>query len=386
MYFDVFPSYKEKVYELLNGTKKIDFISITDKLQSNEVLNLEESICLLKYCAEDKQMATRLMEIVRNNRLNKYNNQVDLIVPHYQSSKCEDSCAYCGFRKVNKEMVRESLSEEDFEKEINLLIDWGYTSYEFVYATDPEYTPEKISSRIKKAKEIARKRGKELFIGVDSQSFETDEYRLLKENEMDFLVLWMETYTDMYSKVHPKHTKKGDFEKRLNTCDRLIKAGVHRYSLGVLLGLSPWIEDVALLIAHGIYLRNTYGYSPYITGIPKLASAMGLKESSWKNIPSDEELILISHIYKAIFPDTKLFVNQRQEFEINLEIVKGGGDLYTVDFATFPGAYLNNGVIDANIEQFKTLDYSREQTINRLKNFGIYAKFNWPFENCFDRR
>lgn len=385
MYSKVFPKYKERVYNLLDNDTTEDFNFIISKLELNEVLTLEESISLLKLSAANKDIGNKVIETVRKKRFNKYNNQVNLIVPHYQSSKCEDNCVYCGFRRANNKMERTSLSEEDFEKEINLLIDWGYTSYEFCYATDSEYTPKKIGMRIKKAKEIARRRKKELFIGVDAQSFETNDYKILKEHEMDFLVLWMETYTDMYAKVHPKDTKKGNFEKRLNASDSLIQAGITRYSLGVLLGLSPWIEDVALLIAHGIYLRDTYGYSPYITGIPKLTDAIGLNNSpnSWKNIPTDEELILISYIYKAIFPDTKLFVNQRQEFDINLEIVKGGGDLYTVDFTTFPGAYLNKGLLDENVTQFKTLDYSRKEIIERLEGLSIKPKFNWPFENCF---
>ena len=376
MFSNVAKETLSEVREIINNKLIISFESIISKINNNELLGLEEGIALFKYCYDDSNKKEVFNKNIVDSRSGKYSNQLNLIVPHYHSSRCADNCSYCGFRRENKDIERIHLDENNFVQEFELLLDWGYRAFEFVYATDPHYTPKIIAERIDVAKKIAKQRGVTVQIGVDSQAFDEAGYRVLTEKGMDFLVLWMETYLEIYHDVHPRTTKKANYNFRVNVPERALRGGCSRYSLGVLLGLGDWMEDASMLLAHGIYLREKYGHSPYIIGIPKLTNAMGAQSIN-KNLISDETLMLISWVYKAIFPETKLFVNSRQTLDVNCNIVDGGGDLFTIDFATFPGDYLKGLSNSPEHQQFETLPYGRQETIDILIERGFSPKFEW---------
>jgi 2-iminoacetate synthase len=346
-------------------------------MEARQLLDLDDGMALLVECHADPVKRRLFGDQLARKRRDLFSNELNIIVPHYHSSRCADNCAYCGYRRTNRDIERIHLDDDSFMKEFELLLDWGYRSFEFVYATDLVYKPPVIGQRIRVAKEAAAKRGVTVNIGVDSQAFDEEGYRCLKEHGMDFLVLWMETYNEVFTQVHPPDTRKGNYAFRVDVPERLIKAGCGKYSLGVLLGLAPWMEDASMLMAHGAYLRETYGYSPYIIGIPKLTPAMGQHLVSDKNLIDDETLTLISWVYKAMFPDTKLFVNSRQSLEHNCEIVAGGGDLFTIDFATFPGDYLRGLSNSPSHQQFETRPYDRQQVVGELKRRQFNPVFAW---------
>ena len=334
--------------------------------------NTDDFVYLMKKGGLKKE---RIIQEVSKNRYNKYLNKLDLIIPQYHTSVCIDDCAYCGFRKSNSNVLRQELNEEDFEKELKLIIEWGYTTIEFVYANDLNFPAERIAKRIKKAKQIGQTLGKELEIGINAPPFSTDEYRILKESGLDFVLLWMETYSPDYQIWHQNNTPKSDFNYRLDTFDRSIQAGINKYAFAVLFGLSDWVDDVLNLIAHGLYLRQAYDVEPYIIGNPRLKHAMGLNVENSPYIIDDENYIFVNYLLKLIFPESKLFINTRESIEMNLELIKGGGDFFTIDCGTFPGAYLNPTLVIDGQEQFHTAYYHRERSVKYLQEKGYKVVF-----------
>jgi len=333
-------------------------------------------ICtLLNKCLKDNAKKAQIIDIVSAQKLKKYNNTIQAIIPQYHTSKCIDDCAYCGFRKSNSHVLRAELNDDDFKKELKLILDWGYSVIEFVYSTDISFPAKRIAERITKAKQMGKSIGKELEIGINAPSLSLDDYKILNDAGVDFVLLWMETYSDNYKKWHPNNTQKSDFNYRINTFDRSIQAGIKKYAFAVLFGLSDWVEDVINLIAHGLYIRKTYGIEPYIIGNPRLKHAMGLSVENSKFIIDDENYIFVNYLFKLIFPKTKLFINTREEIDINLELIKGGGDFFTIDCGTFPGAYLNSEFVKNGQEQFHTSYYNREKTIALLKEKGYRITF-----------
>ena len=337
--------------------------------------DINDVCALLDECIKHQEKKAKIVDVVSTQKFIKHNNTLHTIVPQYHTSKCVDDCAYCSFRKSNQHVLRTELNDENFEKELKLILDWGYTSIEFVYATDTNFPAKRIAERIMRAKRMGKSIGKELEIGINAPTLSLDEYKILKDADVDFVLLWMETYSDSYKKWHPNNTPKSDFNYRIDTFDRSIQAGIKKYAFAVLFGLSDWVEDVISLIAHGLYLRETYGVEPYIIGNPRLKHAMGLSVENSKYAIDDENYIFVNYLFKLVFSETKLFINTREEIDINLELIKGGGDLFTIDCGTFPGAYLNSELVKNGQEQFHTSYYNRDKTLSLLQEKGYTVHF-----------
>lgn len=351
--------------------------SLEKLLHSNKETDIEDVAEVLYSGLKDKSKKTKIIDVCAANRFEKFHNKLSIIIPQYHSSRCVDDCKYCGFRKSNPNMLRAVLNDKDFEKEINLLIDWGYRCIEFVYATDPDFTPERIGKRIQTAKRIGDDKGVDLRIGLNANSFDVNGYRTLKDYGLDFMVLWVETYTEKYKNWHPQNTPKGNFINRIDTFDRVIQGGIDKFGFGVLFGLGNWLHDCLMLIAHGLYLKKEYGIDPYIMGIPRLKHAMGLKTEKSHWIIDDRNYEFVCSLYKLVFPETMLFINTREKFEENLHLISGGGDLFTIDCGTFPGAHLKPQLIVNGFEQFHTQHYEREKIVQSLTSKGFIPEFNW---------
>jgi len=342
----------------------------------SEQLDIADIVPILRQGMKDITIRNIIINHSINNRKNIYQNHLKPIIPQYHTSKCIDDCAYCSFRKSNPHVLRTELNDEDFEKELKLILDWGYTVIEFVYSTDMNFPAKRIAERIIKAKHIGKSIGKELEIGINAPSLSIDDYKILHDVGIDFVLLWIETYSkENYKRWHPNNTPKSNFNYRIDTFDRLIEAGIKKYAFAVLFGLSDWVEDVINLIAHGLYIRKTYAIEPYIIGNPRLKRAMGLSVENSKYMIDDENYIFVNYLFKLIFPETKLFINTRENIDINLKLIQGGGDFFTIDCGTFPGAYLNYELIKNGQEQFRTSYYDREQTIKLLQEKGYKIVF-----------
>jgi len=342
-------------------------------LENTQNMNISDIYTLINICLTDKE---KIVNIISAQKRIKHNNTLQAIIPQYHTSKCIDDCAYCSFRKSNPHVLRAELNDKDFEKELNLILDWGYTTIEFVYAADTNFPAKRIAERITQAKRIGKSMGKELEIGINASPLSLDDYMILNDAGLDFVLLWMETYSkENYKKWHPNNTPKSDFNYRIDTFDRSIQAGIKKYAFAVLFGLSDWKEDVINLIQHGLYIRSTYGVEPYIIGNPRLKYAMGLDVEKSTFIIDDENYIFINYLLKLIFPETKLFISTRETINMNLELIKGGGDFFTIDCGTFPGAYLNSELVKNGQEQFHTSYYNREKTIALLQEKGYKIIF-----------
>jgi len=342
-------------------------------LQNVKDASINDITALVGMCLRDPK---KLINFVVAQRQREHNDTLYAIIPQYHTSHCVNDCAYCGFRKSNPHVLRAELNDEDFERELNLILNWGYTRIEFVYASDENFPVKRIAERVSKAKNIGESFGRELEIGINAPPLSLEDYKILNDAGLDFVLLWMETYSEAsYKKWHPGNTPKSDFNYRIDTFDRSIQAGIKKYAFAVLFGLSDWGEDVLNLIAHGLYIRKNYGVEPYIIGNPRLKYAMGLNVENSKLIIDDENYIFVNYLYKLIFPETKLFINTRETMEMNLELIKGGGDFFTIDCGTFPGVYLNSELVKNGQEQFHTSYYNREKTIALLQKEGYKVIF-----------
>jgi 2-iminoacetate synthase len=298
---------------------------------------------------------------------------VEFIIPVYLTSFCQNECLYCGYRQSNPIAERVRLSQEDFDKQLDLILSWGHRQIELVLSDDPEFGPEMVARYIAVTRRKLDTLGGGL-VALCSPVYKQEDYVRLREAGLDWVVEWQETYhRPHFDRWHYGTSPKRAFESRLDLWDHVIAAGITRIGMGVLLGLYDFRHDALAVIEHGNYLRRTYGIEPHALGIPRLKPARGVLASQKPNrfSVSDDDFRLAVSAYHMAFPTSRLFFNTRESYNLNISLVSAG-DLFTVDCETLPGAYLRRHLPG----QFSTHDYPpRREVAATLERRGLAVQY-----------
>lgn len=305
-----------------------------------------------------------------------YGGQVFVIAPLYVTSICQEQCLYCNFRAANKGLgvERRRLSDEELKQEALYLIEQkGLRVLELVYSTDPRMRIDTMCRHVELLCRVLENRGGGL-VGISSEAFEENDYRRLVNAGLCWSVLWQETYDKArYSMLHPGKTKKANFEYRLNAYEHMLAAGVEHVGIGVLSGLSNWRRDWAMLMLHEEYLRQQHARGATILGLPRLKLAPGAPFQDGPYIPSRQEFLPTVALHNICSPTTAPFVSTREDWDVCVELAKGGGCLFTLNCSTTPGGYsLQHGGC-----QFTAHSYDAPVYSVKLKAEGLEPVFNW---------
>ena len=305
-----------------------------------------------------------------------YSGRVFVIAPIYVTSICQEQCLYCNFRAGNKGVgvERRRLTDEELELEARYLIEQkGERVLELVYAADPQMRVDTMCRHVELLRRLLEEHGGGL-VGISAESFEESDYRRLIDAGLCWSVLWQETYDkSQYALLHPGKTKKANFEYRLDTYEHMLAAGIEHVGIGILSGLSDWRRDWAMLMLHEEYLQRNYGGGATILGLPRLKSAPGASFQASPFIPSRQEFLATVALHNAFSPTTAAFVSTREDWDVCLELARGGGCLFTLNCSTTPGGYsLQHGGC-----QFAAHSYDAPIYSSKLKAEGLQPVFQW---------
>ena len=305
-----------------------------------------------------------------------YGGRVFVIVPIYVTSICAEQCLYCNFRGGNKGIgvERRRLTDDELEQEATFLIEEkGLRVLELVYSTDPRMRVDAMCRHVELLRRVLDRHGGGL-VGISAEAFEESDYRRLIDAGLCWSVLWQETYDKArYAVLHPGRTKKANFEYRLNAYERMLAAGVEHVGIGVLSGLADWRRDWAMLMLHEEYLQQRCGGGATILGTPRLKLAPGalLQESPY-TLTRQEFLVTVA-LHNMFSPTTAAFVSTREDWELCVEMARGGGCLFTLNCSTTPGGYsLQHGGCQFTAHSYDAPIYSA-----KLKSEGLDPVFNW---------
>jgi len=305
-----------------------------------------------------------------------YGGRVFVIVPIYVTSICEEQCVYCNFRGGNKEIgvERRRLTDDELEQEATYLVEEkGLRVLELVYSTDPRMRVDAMCRHVELLRRVLERHGGGL-VGLSAEALEESDYRRLIDAGLCWSVLWQETYDKArYAVLHPGRTKKENFEYRLDAYERMLAAGVEHVGIGVLSGLADWRRDWAMLMRHEEYLQQRCGGGATILGTPRLKLAPGalLQESPY-TLTRQEFLVTVA-LHNMFSPTTAAFVSTREDWDLCVEMARGGGCLFTLNCSTTPGGYsLQHGGC-----QFTAHSYDAPIYSSKLKSEGLDPVFNW---------
>ncbi|QNE41045.1 2-iminoacetate synthase ThiH [Hymenobacter sp. NBH84] len=288
-----------------------------------------------------EQMARQSQQLTRK----RFGNTVQLYVPLYLSNECQNICTYCGFSLDNK-IRRRTLSSVEMLQEAQVLKAWGY---EHVLLVTGEANQTVGVDYLEKALHTLRPHFAHLSMEV--QPLDQEDYERLIPAGLNTVLVYQETYHQQdYKKHHPKG-KKSNFQYRLDTPDRLGRAGVHKMGLGVLFGLEDWRTDSFYTALHLDYLERTYWQTKYSLSFPRLRPAEGLLQP--KVEMSDRELVQLICAYRLLNEEVELSISTRETPTFRDNIIRLGITSISAGSKTNPGGY---AVAPESLEQFEISD------------------------------
>ncbi|WP_055447894.1 2-iminoacetate synthase ThiH [Lacinutrix mariniflava] len=326
---------------------------------AKEKLDLEDFKALISPAAKPflEQMAQKSSMLTKK----RFGNTIQMYAPMYLSNECQNICTYCGFSMTNK-IPRRTLTDAEILKEVAFLKAKGY---DHILLVTGEANKTVGVSYIKNAIKIIRSQFSNITIEV--QPLDQEEYELLIENGLYAVLVYQETYhREEYKKHHPKG-KKSNFNYRLDTPDRLGKAGIHKIGLGALFGLEDWRADSFFTALHLKYLQKTYWKTKYSISFPRLRPHSGGLEP--KVEMTDSDLVQLICAFRLLDEDIELSMSTRENEIFRNNIVNLGATSISAESKTNPGGYT---VEPQSLEQFEISDErSTEEIVKMLKGQGL---------------
>lgn len=240
----------------------------------------------------------------------RFGNTMQLYIPMYLSNECQNICTYCGFSLDNK-IRRKTLSPAEILLETAAIKAMGF---EHVLLVTGEAHQLVSTDYFKKTLQLLRPHFAN--ISMEVQPMDEQDYRELAELGLHAVLVYQETYhRDDYKKHHPRG-RKSNFDYRLDTPDRLGRAGIHKMGLGVLIGLEDWRTDSFFTALHLAYLEKKYWATRYSISFPRLRPFSG--GLTPKVVMSDRELVQLICAYRLFNQEVELSLSTREEEQLSL--------------------------------------------------------------------
>ncbi|MCH4552166.1 2-iminoacetate synthase ThiH [Aestuariibaculum lutulentum] len=315
--------------------------------------DLEDFKALISLAAKPylEQMAQQSRLITKK----RFGNTIQMYVPMYLSNECQNICTYCGFSMTNK-IPRRTLTDAEILKEVSFLKEKGY---DHILLVTGEANKTVGVPYIKHAMELIKDQFSNITIEV--QPLHQNEYEELIQANLYAVLVYQETYHRAeYKKHHPKG-KKSNFDFRLETPDRLGRAGIHKIGLGALFGLEDWRADSFFTALHLKYLQKTYWKTKYSISFPRLRPHSGGLEP--KVEMTDRDLVQTICAFRLLDEDVELSMSTRESETFRNHIVHLGVTSLSAESKTNPGGY----VIDPqSLEQFEISDERSTEVIAKM--------------------
>lgn len=321
--------------------------------------DLEDFKALISPAAEPylEQMAQQSYALTRK----RFGNTMSLYIPLYLSNLCANACTYCGFSMENR-IKRRTLDQQEIEAEVVAIKKMKFDS---VLLVTGEHETKVGMNYFRQMVPVIKQQFN--YLAMEVQPLEQEQYAELKQLGLDAVMVYQETYHPSTYAQHHLRGKKQDFDYRLETPDRLAKAGIDKIGIGALIGLEEWRTDCFYVAAHLDYLERTYWQTRYSISFPRLRPCEGGLQP--KSVMNDKQLVQLICAYRLLNPEVELSLSTRESQAFRDAVLPLGITTMSAASKTQPGGYAMD---DVELEQFEISDErsasSVEQAI-RAKGF-----------------
>ena len=326
---------------------------VENALQSTR-LNHQQFLALISPAAEPylEAMAQKSRHLTRQ----RFGNTLQLFIPLYLSNKCTNICTYCGFSLGNK-IRRKTLKMDELDREVAAIKKMGFDHILLVTGEAPGTVG---VSYIKSV--IERLRPHFAHISIEVQPLDQEDYQSLMAAGLDAVLVYQETYhRSAYEQYHLRGSKM-NFNYRLETADRLGRAGIDKIGVGALIGLEDWRTDSAMVAAHLDYLEKTYWRTRYSISFPRLRPCEG--DFQPVSVISDRQLVQLICAYRLFKPEAELSLSTRESATFRDNVLPLGITTMSAYSSTHPGGYADDNILgNEDLEQFTIDDNRRPEAV-----------------------
>lgn len=332
-----------------------DFPAVASRIQSSTTaevaralaaapgrLTLDDLAALLSPAA-----APFLEEIARRAHqltVERFGRTMQLYAPLYLTNVCANVCTYCGFSAQNA-IRRKALNDAEILAEARALKALGFDHVLLVTGESARYGRDYLANALR----LLRPHFSGLSIEV--QPLPEADYAALTADGLSSVLVYQETYDALAYARHHLSGPKADMAHRLETPDRLGRAGVKKIGLGALYGLADWRAEAWMLGLHLHYMERTYWRTRYSLSFPRLRPHEGHDIAV---TPFDErELVQVVCAFRLFSPEVELSLSTRERPVFRDHAFKLGFTSMSAGSRTNPGGYAS---APDSLEQFEISD------------------------------
>jgi len=324
-------------------------------------LDLEDFKALISPAAEPslELMAQKSQKLT----LQRFGKTQQFYIPLYLSNMCSNICTYCGFSMHNA-LRRITLDESQVIAECEAIKQMGFDH--ILLVTGESKNKVGMQYFLKMLPII---KGYFSHISIEIQPLDEEQYKQLIVAGVDAVLVYQETYNQLTYAQHHLKGQKSDFHYRLQTHDRLGKAGIHKMGLGCLIGLDDWRCDSFYTAAHLTYLEKNYWQSRYSISFPRLRPCTGGIEIHSEM--SDKQLVQLICAYRLFNPEVELSLSTRESPHFRDNVLPLGITTLSAGSSTQPGGYADK--TKQALAQFEISDKRSPATMAALVKAQGYA-------------
>ena len=335
--------------------RELDWDDITLRINSKTASDVEHALSGRKITRNDlmallspaaSQYLEPLAQQAQQLTRQRFGNTVSFYVPLYLSNLCANDCTYCGFSMSNK-LKRKTLDEQEIGRECEAIRKLGFEH--LLLVTGEHHTKVGMDYFRQHLPAIRRQFSS---LQMEVQPLDEHEYAELKTLGLDGVMVYQETYHQAVYAQHHLRGNKQDFFWRLETPDRLGRAGIDKIGLGALIGLSDsWRTDCFMVAEHLLWLQKNYWQSRYSISFPRLRPCAGGVEPA--SVMTESQLVQVICAFRLLAPDVELSLSTRESPWFRDHMIPLAINNVSAFSKTQPGGYADN---HPELEQFAPHD------------------------------
>ncbi len=289
---------------------------------AKQPLTVEETAVLLRVV--DPELLEEIFQAARTLKETVYGNRVVLFAPLYVGNDCVNDCSYCAFRRGNPASIRRTLAPDELRAQVLALEGVGHKRLILVFGEHPRYDARFIAKQVGIVYGTRSGTGEIRRVNINAAPMDREGYRIIKAAGIGTYQVFQETYHHAaYARVHPPHTRKGDYLYRLDAMSRALEAGCDDVGIGALIGLYDWRFEVLGLVSHAGYLFRRHGIGPHTISFPRVRPACGVSPHDSVRV-SDSEFKRLIAILRLAVPYTGLILTAREDAALRRELMAFG--------------------------------------------------------------
>ncbi len=286
----------------------------------------------------------QMAQISHRLTVERFGRTMQLYAPLYLSNICANICTYCGFSAQNR-IPRKVLSDAEIRAEADALRGLGFEHVLLVTGEAARVGRDYLVHAHRLLRPIFAN------LSIEVQPLDEADYAALREAGLSAVLVYQETYdAAVYPRFHLKGPK-ADMVYRLETPDRLGRAGLKKIGLGALFGLSDWRADAWFTGLHLDYLERTYWRTRYSISFPRLRPHEGADVAL--TAFGERDLVQAMCAFRLFRREVELSLSTRERAGFRDRALALGFTAMSAGSRTNPGGYASS---PDSLEQFAVDD------------------------------